>query len=455
MSYNYLVNATKNRIITELRDVFAKHPHYKDLEIVNKFPYEERLQEGIVVRNSSAARVPLSADNFQGTVKSYVTVAKHLHSPSLSVQWVREDRSHLAQKVIREDYSHLFSNLPQHNRTITLTNQMVRSSLDLTPTNDKRAIEIYINGQKVLPSLVDGERREIILSEPPPTNSTVEVSYWSRNLAPPGVYQLEITGGDPQTYHFEFTLDALLEKEEVVFESASGNETTAILKNKPVYKGSLKLRENGNLLNENEDYVIDYENGIVTFLQTPAVLTGSKIEAKYRVKGLSTGPFQINGPNQAVNTALPGVVIAFGKGVSIGDKHFIIVNKERDIVAQEYSGKWDMNISLEIYAKDSHKIEEVIDITTSSLLFTKKEQLDEEGVALVDVSFGGESEQLFDEATGDLYYMGSVDYQFLTEWILHKPLLKAIEGFDVEIDEVPPQVIDEFIIIDKSFDRIK
>jgi len=45
------------------------------------------------------------------------------------------------------------------------------------------------------------------------------------------------------------------------------------------------------------------------------------------------------------------------------------------------------------------------------------------------VNFGGESEEIFDEATGDLYYKGSVDFNFLTEWIMHQPLLPSVEGY--------------------------
>ena len=52
--YNHLVNATKNRIIQELRDLFYRHPTYKNLEIYNRFPINERIQEGIIVRNQIA-----------------------------------------------------------------------------------------------------------------------------------------------------------------------------------------------------------------------------------------------------------------------------------------------------------------------------------------------------------------------------------------------------------------
>lgn len=457
MSYNFLVNATKNRIINELKAAFATHPHFKDLEIVNKFPYEERIQQGIVVRNSTAGRVPLSADNFQGTVSSYVSVAKHLNSKSLSIEWVREDSAHLAERVKRHDVSHLFTNLPQMNVTIQLPEQCVASRIDVSPAYNRRSVEIHINGQKVMPILVDGERGEVLLANPPPTNSTVEISYWRRNISPAGIYQLEIVSGNPQTYEFQFMLDAMLEREDVIFENSDGDETAAELTHKPIFPGSLRLRENDTLLINGTDYIVDNQSGIITFLTNPTLLRGARVTAQYRTKGLSTGPFNIPTFNQANNTALPGVVIAFGRGVSIGDKHFIVVNKKRDVVAQEYSGKWDMGISLDIYAKDSHMIEEIIDITTSNLLFHRKDNLDEEGIALVDVSFGGESEQIFDEGSGDLYYTGSVDYKFLTEWILHKPLLRTVDGFDLTFVELIEESELDVIVpgMSKTFERIK
>lgn len=453
MSYNFLINAIKNRVITELKSILAEHPHYKDLEVLNKFPYEERIQQGIIIRNVSAGRVPLSADNFQGTVISYTTYAKHNGSKSLSVEWVREDTNNLANWINREDFSSQFQNLPQENVTISLNEQFVESKTDLDPASSVNSVVVYVNNQRVMPLLVDGKNSQIILTETPPTNSIVQVSYWSRNLAAPGVYQLEITGGDPLIHKYEFKLDALLDKENTLLESAAGYETTLQTQNYPIFPGSLKVRENDNLLNENEDYVVDNETGIITFLQNPPILSGSKITASYRVRGITTGPFEIPTYNVGINTALPGIVIAFGRGVSIGDKQFVIINKKREVTALEYSGKWDMGISLEIYAKDSHMIEEISDIATTGLLFYRKEQLDAEGIALVDVSFGGESETILDEGTHDLYYTGSVDYTFLTEWILHKPLLLAVEDFKVTQSAVesPDPLVPGF---SKNYERI-
>ena len=391
MSYNFLVNATKNRVITELREAFSKIHHLKDLQILNKFPYEERIQEGIIIRNSSASRMALSADNFQGTVSSYVTLARHSNNLSKSIEWVREDDSHLSEYVVREDFSGQFVVFPQKNTIIQINGSFLKGQKDLSFADSYKNVEVFVNNQKVIPSFVDGENGQIYLSKAPPAYSSVEVSYWTRNLVSSGVYQIEITGGDPNLKKFEFMVDPLLDQSDVLIEKVNGDETSVRLSRYPIYKGSLKLRENRTLLIKGTDYEVDESTGIITLMTN--LLQKSKLTAEYRIQGLSTGPYEIPGPNCANNKALPGIVLAFGRNVSVGDKHFVIVNPTRMITAQEFSGKWDMGISLEVYAKDSHKIEEIIDEATSNLLFFKKSELDSEGIALVDVSIGGEAKQ--------------------------------------------------------------
>jgi len=427
--YNYLSNAAKQRLLLELRNVFDRHPIYKTLEIYNRFPYNERIQEGVILKNSTANRVPLSADNFQGTVYSYTSFAKHSNYPGLSIEWVREDSSHLATWIYREDFSDQFT-VP--NTIINFNTSMVRANNDLSFADNIKNVEVYVNNNRVIPYTVDGANKIVTLSTVPPINSKVEVSYWVKNLASPGVYQIEIVDGnpgvcDPKTTKFAFMVDPLLEKNEILIEKATGHETSERLNYYPIYSKSLRLKENGSIMTPEVDYIVDEASGIITFLNRP--LCNSKIEAFYRVKGISSGPYAIPNLNYAHNTAIPGIVIAFGRGLNIGDKQFVVVHSERELSALEYSGKWDMNFSLDVYAKDSVKVEEIIDLTTSWLHVYRKSQLDSEGIALVDVSFGGESEQVFDDTTGDLYYMGSVDYVFLTEWIMHQPLLLTVEGY--------------------------
>jgi len=467
--YNYLINATKNRIISEFKDILSRHPNFKTLEIFNRYPYNERIQEGIIVKNTSAGRQPISADNFQGNVYSYVTVAKHKNFPGMSIEWVREDESHLTTRIYKQDFSNSTSPIVGPNNApiqikINIDQNMLKGGKDLSYADDIRNVEVFVNNSKIVPLSVDGEKKEIIISSLPMTNPKIEVSYWIRNLAPAGIYQLEIIGGNPVIGKFEFMLDVLLDKYEVLIEQATGKETSVQLSYSPVFKKSLILKENNAIMTENVDYFLDENTGIITFnsSSTPngevTILKNSKIEASYRVKGLSTGPFEIPNPNYANNTAIPGVVLAFGNGVSIGDKHFIIINNDRILTALEYSGKWDLSISLDIFAKDSYKIEEIIDITTSYLNTYRKEELDAEGIYLVDVSFGGESEEVYDDATGDLYYKGSVDYKFLTEWIMHKPLIEgSIDGYILETNTFvnPKPYIEDEKDTNKKFENIK
>jgi hypothetical protein len=90
--YYYLTQALKRRLILEMQDSFSRHPVYEKVVpfIQNKFAFDERPQFGIVIKNSTANKVSLSADNFLGTVQSYVMLA-YLKHPVYPLEWVRED----------------------------------------------------------------------------------------------------------------------------------------------------------------------------------------------------------------------------------------------------------------------------------------------------------------------------------------------------------------------------
>jgi hypothetical protein len=90
--YYYLTQSVKRRLILELKDSFSRHPLYEKIVpfIQNKFAFDERPQFGIIVKNASANKVSLSADNFVGTVNSYVMLA-YIRHPVYPLEWVRED----------------------------------------------------------------------------------------------------------------------------------------------------------------------------------------------------------------------------------------------------------------------------------------------------------------------------------------------------------------------------
>ncbi len=90
--FYYLTQAVKRRLILELKDSFSRHPYYEKIVpfIQNHDAFDERPQFGIVVKNASANKVSLSADNFIGTVESHVMLAYVKH-PVYPLEWVRED----------------------------------------------------------------------------------------------------------------------------------------------------------------------------------------------------------------------------------------------------------------------------------------------------------------------------------------------------------------------------
>jgi hypothetical protein len=91
--YHHLTEATKRRMILELRRFWEYHPKYRDIvdHIQGKYSFRERPQYGIILKSSSANQVQLSSDNYQGLVHSYVQLAKFKDKPGLSIEWVRED----------------------------------------------------------------------------------------------------------------------------------------------------------------------------------------------------------------------------------------------------------------------------------------------------------------------------------------------------------------------------
>lgn len=85
--------AVQRRFIQELRNYWATHPRYQDLvdNVQGKYSFEQRPQYGIIVKTGSANKVQLSADNFMGTVQSYVALARIPGYSGHSCEWVRED----------------------------------------------------------------------------------------------------------------------------------------------------------------------------------------------------------------------------------------------------------------------------------------------------------------------------------------------------------------------------
>lgn len=238
--------------------------------------------------------------------------------------------------------------------------------------------------------------------------------------SPPGFYYLDIVeeGGV-----LVFYVDPLLDV---------GNEgvslltpTSAQLQRVPL-KGTLRLYEmpSGFRLVEGVNYTLDTNpdgklNGGIT-LANP--LVGNRwLQADYRFPTESRGPFPIT-EMHANNTAIPGVVLAFGRRVEAGDQLAVMIHDIRRPAYQEYAGRWDITLDCDVMSRDVHSQQEIYDQTLVYIWGVLRSYLSHQGIEITDVSMGGESEEIYDENGDDYFYNASFTLTAQTDWSLHVPL---------------------------------
>jgi hypothetical protein len=237
----------------------------------------------------------------------------------------------------------------------------------------------------------------------------------------PGVYYVEIlTAPTNPSEEGYFAIDPLLtQTDEPLLQVQTGLETTAQLQQIPVM-GTVRLWENRSyLLTEGRDFTVDYSTGEINFqARFPA---GTLLSADYRYATASVGPIPFRW-NTANFTALPGVVLAFGKRAQSGDKVAVVVYTDRVDTANAYGGKFEATFDFDVISRDTTQMEEIADLCIMYLWGEKKAALEFEGIEVVDISMGGESEEPADEV-GDLYfYQASMSIQLRADWEVHVPL---------------------------------
>ena len=368
----------KVRLIQELRNFWAQDPKYKDTltpNIQGKFSFQERPQQGIVLKVGSQNPQKFSADNFLGVVVSYCHLTKAFGKPGTSIEWIEED-----------------------------------------------GLAIQRNGG-VFPS-------------------------------PPGVYYIEVRKeiytwkGVPGEY-LVFFVDPLLS---VIDERPAQDPLdprTYTLSQGKFQPGSLNLYEMpGNLpLYEGVNYQADPETGVITLIEPLPKKTF--LSADYYYPGQSSGPFPVQ-ENGADNKAIPGVVLAFGRRGVEGDVMAVVIGERREGNSREYGGKFEVSVEMDIIARDVYSQNEIADRTLMYLNSELRDRLSFEGFEIDSVSFGGESEEVYDETGDDYFYNGSISLTLLTDWAIRVPFCSSISrvlpGSTVLEDQVNSALSDEQLI---------
>jgi hypothetical protein len=175
----------------------------------------------------------------------------------------------------------------------------------------------------------------------------------SDKLSPPGYYIVKMTDDT------HFTVDPFYLVKDEPLDVIATFEKAAFVKNVPMNPGSdILFSSEGIDLKRNIDYSVDYTAGKITFLRP--ILSEETFTIDYQTLGNQTGPFAID-RYEFNNTAIPGAILAFGDRLKKDDEQVVIVEQDKNDVAQIYSGRWNLSLDSVIVAQDPDQQERLID----------------------------------------------------------------------------------------------
>ena len=424
--YQSLLTAIKRRIMDETELAFDQHPAFAEkVKVFNKYPYDERVQYGIILRNTSASQIRLSADNFMSDLYSHVRLVRQEAYPGTAIEWVRENAECIT-KIVTEDVSAQF--LPDHGtQRIFFTSQSICSGPDDTQySTSPDQVCVIVDGHKVFVESVDGSTGTVLLHHSPRDGATVIIQYYVRNIVPYGIYFIDFIEDN------QFTVSPVyIIENEVLIARTTGTEVTVVLKHAPIDVNSEQLNYGHTdgikieALVRGVNYIIDNTTGVVTFL-TP-LMKNYMITADYRYQPTNylNGPYHFK-EYQENHTAIPGVVISIGRRAKKGDQQVVIVSQFREQQAKIYGGHWQMSLDLAVISKDPMQMEQMAEHLVSYFWGQRKNDLEFEGITLNSVEPSGESEEVHIDTTGDMYFESTVAINLQSEWQRFVPYLAII-----------------------------
>ncbi len=429
-----LLSAIKLRLLDELRYTVQVHQVYRDkVRVYHKFPYKERPMMGVVFQNASSTRTKLSADDYAGALKSHLALARAKNRTDRFLLWAWEDPTNMTKRAVDEDLSSQITGSATYgtNRVFNTAHQIIAGKHNTVIADNFRQVDILKNGEVTHAEFLDGKEKLIMLPEPPVVGDTLTVSYWYSNLTPPGRYYIELISS------MHFVIDPLYDVEdENVIPRTLGTELTASLDNSNIYPNldvlytKKNVHSNKFFLEKGTDYTLA-SSGLITFLNP--LQADTTLFATYRWIGDRLGPFEIPNEFHYSNEALPGVTLAFSNELEAGGRLVLIVNPKREPTASVFSGHFNMNFDITAFTRDPKQLADLTDHILNHMWNNRRLPLIAEGITIEEMDPGGETEDVYDANTGDLYYKNSISMQVLTEWKKFVPFLWEIKDFDMHI----------------------
>ena len=417
--YNSLLFAVKRKILDEVEGAFATHPAFSEkVTVRNKFPYEERLQYGVVIRNASASTIRLSPDNFMSDLFSLCTIFTDPGYPGTTVEWVRENQGNVTIEVT-EDVSTQFDGTI---RVFHTDFPILQGEGNTEYADSPGQVTVKLNGDPVQAEYVSGGDNEVWLSRAPQASDVISITYCKRAIVHPGLFTIDLIEEK------KFTVSAVyIIENEVVIERTTGIESEVSLAYGNIEAGSddivLGYTDNQGRIESMErtvDYNIDLTDGKISFLKP--LMKNYAIYADYRYTPPNYPPGPWTFEEYKENTlAIPGVVISIGRRYQQGDQQIVRVSQTREQQAKIYGGHWEMSLDLGVISKDPMQMEQMTDRIVEYLWGVRKNVLENEGLTFNAVEPTGEAEEVHIDVTGDLYYESSVSINVMSEWQLFEP----------------------------------
>lgn len=421
-----------------LNQALSEHPIYSgDVRAYNKYAMKERPQAGVELSNVTVDSNKLSPDDYMNVMHSYLALGRVASSPGNSAEWVWENESRVTPYFEKEDVTQyldiggLIINLPSY---IT-AGRGIRG-----PASSIHDVQVFVNGQRVLPAFVDGEHGRVVLNTAVRSGEKVEMSYYCDGLDKEGVYFIEMLTDDT----FAVT-PMYIVSDELVKVRATGTELelnlpiTRILSNPFTLYTKMRVSSYKNNLVAGVDFALDTEAGKIILLNPLPV--GASVYASYRYQGEDRGPFKIDGDYSVNYDAISGATIAFGEKRHAGDKFVVVLKHKRTRTAFVFGNTHVSNMDIKVFSRDPISSAEIADHLRSHIYGVKRDALMNEGYIVDTFTHSGSGDESYQDSVQDIYFTNSLTLSVITEFKRYDPIIVDITGVNANISLQPQEVV--------------
>jgi len=254
-------------------------------------------------------------------------------------------------------------------------------------------------------------------------------------LGAPGFYIVRIKSGSSETNKFKFDISPYYQVDDELLDIVAirGSEG-ASLDNTPINPGSETIfSHDGTQFRREFDYKIDNEKGEIIFLN-PVKDEFDELFIDYQIIGDTTEEYDIS-MYEFNNTAIPGVLMAFGDRLKVGDEQVVIVEKEVREVSRVYTGRWTLSADIFVVAQDADTQERLADYVVTKMWSDWEESLIDDGIYIHDFSLGGETEDLEVEVAEEYNFTANLGMTLDVDWEIHKPILREVRSINIYYGE--------------------